>query len=281
MDLQSLNSDFCYRVTNLECFYNSPYCGGNGFVLLCVSGECLMNVGMQEVPVREGTEVTLLPGMAFCIMKASGNFSVRMFSFARDIYNEVSFRFTPSFALHMRCNCAYTHRKGDMYHINSHVFMDMANLIYHDSHNRYGKVMRRNFVQNYLMYLFDKCEHHFEKHIKAYTHKQELFFRFLALLDVHYKNEHTVDFYAKELSITPRYLALLTGEYSSYKSPKALIDNRLIMEIKALLKFTQMDIQAIADRLAFPDVSYLGRFFRRHTGMSITEYKNKMLTVGI
>ncbi|MDE6987827.1 MAG: helix-turn-helix transcriptional regulator, partial [Bacteroides acidifaciens] len=58
-------------------------------------------------------------------------------------------------------------------------------------------------------------------------------------------------------------------------SAKKIIDEFAILEIKVLLQSTEMTIQEIADKLGFPDQSYLGRYFKRHEGISPKEYQSK------
>ena len=41
-----------------------------------------------------------------------------------------------------------------------------------------------------------------------------------------------------------------------------------------LLQGTDLSVQEIAYRLHFPDQSYLGRYFKHHTGLSPTQYRN-------
>ena len=55
---------------------------------------------------------------------------------------------------------------------------------------------------------------------------------------------------------------------------KEFIDRAVVLEIKMLLKSSDLSVQEIAYRLHFPDQSYLGRFFKKHTGESPTEYRS-------
>ena len=57
-------------------------------------------------------------------------------------------------------------------------------------------------------------------------------------------------------------------------SAKEFIDRAVILEIKMMLQSTDLSVQEIAYRLRFPDQSYLGRFFKKRTGESPTEYRN-------
>ena len=59
----------------------------------------------------------------------------------------------------------------------------------------------------------------------------------------------------------------------SGKSAKDWIVEYIVLEIKALLKNTNMNIQEIAVKTNFANKSSLGRFFRKHTGMSLSQYR--------
>lgn len=275
MDFRILDKVFWHGKTDMSAFIEHPCKTKGGIVLFCTQGEAIISTGIKENHVVRNTEVTILPGITFCVLRTSDDFSVKVFTFSKELYDEVSFRLSPSFSIHLQHQCTHLHEKGDVPHKNICAFMNMAELVHGEKQNEYQILMQRNFVQIYLMYLFDKCRHNFEKSIGEYSRKQELYLRFLSLLDLHCQEQHDVAFYAKTLCITPRYLAMVTAKYSSFESPKEVIDKRLVLEIKMLLQSSEMSIQEIADILHFPDLSYLGRYFKRHTGLSATEYRNR------
>ena len=90
----------------------------------------------------------------------------------------------------------------------------------------------------------------------------------------HCASQREVSFYADKLCISTKYLTgickAVTGD-----SAKKIIDDFAILEIKVLLQSTELTVQEIADRLGFTDQSYLGRYFKRHEGMSPKEYQSK------
>jgi AraC-like DNA-binding protein len=51
------------------------------------------------------------------------------------------------------------------------------------------------------------------------------------------------------------------------------IDRYVVLEAKALLKSTGMTIQQISEELNFSSQSFFGKYFKRRTGMSPSEYK--------
>jgi YesN/AraC family two-component response regulator len=58
-------------------------------------------------------------------------------------------------------------------------------------------------------------------------------------------------------------------------SPKAIIDRDIIRHLKALLTTTDKSLSEIAAEMNFEDTSYMCKFFRKHTGMSMLEYRKR------
>lgn len=104
------------------------------------------------------------------------------------------------------------------------------------------------------------------------SRKEELFEQFLRLLFEYGKKEHRVTFYAEKLFITSQYLSSILKELSG-KPANKWIEDTLLLEAKLLLKAPQATVQQVADILHFSDQSTFGKFFKKHTGMSPSEYR--------
>ncbi|MGN3984324.1 helix-turn-helix domain-containing protein, partial [Bacteroides fragilis] len=88
-------------------------------------------------------------------------------------------------------------------------------------------------------------------------------------------SQRDVVFYAGKLCISTKYLTSICRSLTGH-SAKKVIDDFTALEIKVLLQSTDLSIQEIADRLNFPDQSYLGRYFKRHEGVSPMEYRAEL-----
>lgn len=273
--ISPLNEPFWYGETNLRQFLDYPNKIEGGAVLLCTSGSAILATGLSENTIVQKTEMIILPGTTFCLVSASEDFSVKAFSFSKGLYDKVSLRLGASFSRYLRDTPFYIHPEEELL-ANAHIWMNMAELIYKHDNNDFTVLMQQNFLQNYLLYLFHWCQSYFEQLAGKFTRKQEQFHQFLSLLDVHCQEHRDVAFYADKLCLTPRYLRVITNECSSFESPKEIIDKRFILEIKVLLQSTELTIQEIAEKLHFPDLSYFGRFFKRHTGLSASVYRKKV-----
>lgn len=100
------------------------------------------------------------------------------------------------------------------------------------------------------------------------------FDRFMRLLEDNYKKEHSIKFYSNRMNLSPKYLSLMIKMVSG-KLATEWIDEYVILEAKNLIKYSSMSIQEISYSLNFPNQSFFGKYFKRHTGLSPKAYRLK------
>lgn len=96
--------------------------------------------------------------------------------------------------------------------------------------------------------------------------------RFRQLVDEHYLTESGVEFYANRLCVSSNYLNRLV-RLALGQSTKQYIQNRRIEEAKRLLRYTDLPVSNIADRLGFDTASYFVRAFSRQTGTTPLQFR--------
>ena len=96
--------------------------------------------------------------------------------------------------------------------------------------------------------------------------------KFNLLVEMHFREKHKVSEYADLLHMSPKSLSNLFSRYF-YKSPLKVITERIILESKRLLDFSDKNINEIALTLGFAEVSHFSKFFKLQVGVSPTEYK--------
>jgi len=101
---------------------------------------------------------------------------------------------------------------------------------------------------------------------------ERLVMEFKRLLNYHSTKEKSVRFYAAQLHVTPNHLNK-SVKSTLDRSASALINEMLVLEAKILMQNNNMSISDVAFEIGFEDVSYFGRFFRKHTGSTPTEYR--------
>ena len=100
----------------------------------------------------------------------------------------------------------------------------------------------------------------------------ELCGRFVSLLSQTKGTKRTIGWFAEELYVSKHYLSMAVKQ-SSGQSVKSIIDNAVIMEIKVLLRHSNLSVSQIADRLEFPNSSFLCKFFKEKAGITPLHYR--------
>ena len=103
----------------------------------------------------------------------------------------------------------------------------------------------------------------------------DIYLRFRQELKRHIREHLSVADYASLLAITPKYLTTTVKKASGIPAHK-WIEEETILEIRDALEHTQLTVKEIAHQFHFPNTSFFGRFFKRHTGMSPNEYRQHL-----
>lgn len=105
------------------------------------------------------------------------------------------------------------------------------------------------------------------------TRAEQIFTDFIKLVEQNFRNERRVEWYARAMCISSKYLSELVKSIS-YRTPSDWIDSYVTLELRVLLRNTSYSIKEIAQRLAFPNQSFLGKYFKERVGMSPSDYRN-------
>ncbi len=103
--------------------------------------------------------------------------------------------------------------------------------------------------------------------------KMDIVRMFNLLLEGNFRSQHEVQFYAAALNKAPKTLANLFAIFQ-YPSPSRLIQQRIILEAKRYLHFTDWSAKEIAFSLGFISPAHFSRFFKQNTGSNISIFRS-------
>ena len=99
-------------------------------------------------------------------------------------------------------------------------------------------------------------------------------YRFIMNLHHNYLNHRDVQFYAAYVLISPSHFRSIVKKTTNI-SPSEWITNITISYAKYLLERTELSIKEVAQKMNFPEQFTFRKYFKQHSGMSPTEYKNR------
>ncbi len=251
-----------------KIFNNSMYV----YVIVVVQGTLNIRVNSTDLQIHSNEYLTIMPCTTYQLQDSRCLYFVYATQsyIINSIYNMMDIKRD----LYTHCFTFHHHR----FPANVIEHFKQTYLKVKREHERKDFFMKefaiRSMLLTYYAYLYSVLDKHPEIDYKKDTRQENIFKRFLELLDNKYKIERSVNFYAKELNISPKYLSStatsITGTSASH-----IIDNYVSFQIKQLLYTNTRSIKDISIELNFQSQSFFGRYFKRITGMSPREYITK------
>lgn len=143
---------------------------------------------------------------------------------------------------------------------------------YISKEQQYQEVIKAN-LDIFLIELIRQQTSGISEHHNLYS--QEIMEKFSALLEKHVFEHKQVAQYAALLNLSMYQLNSIAKSMLG-KTCSALINAHMILEAKRNLLATANQINQIASHLGYEDVSYFIRFFKKHTGYSPEQFRQKL-----
>lgn len=138
---------------------------------------------------------------------------------------------------------------------------------------KYHKEIIRTIIKAILLEMLSNMETDRCKSSEGENKTQFQFNRFLQILSSEDIKHRPIDFYADRLCISSKYLSVICSKVSG-KSARQWINEYTVEDIRYHLFNTDYSIKEIAYRLGFENLSFFGKYVKRHFDKSPSELRS-------
>ena len=271
--------DFKYGGENSE-FAGFP-CRVDGFVaIFCISGEFTITINMDEYTVRKDTLLLNVPSniinSASCSQENLKDLHFILMAISTDYLTGLNIDGSKVLSEGMQIMQAPSIVMNHQEKALGESYLMLADKIMKYPFE-YRRQSLRGVVSSLAYFIVDMCVKRQEVSLsqpwKPGARNRTATMQFLKLVAEHHHTERTVLFYADKMCLTPKYLSKLVKSATGRSAPE-WIDSYVILEIKNMLKYSNMPIKEIAARLNFSNQSVFHKYFRAHTGQTPVQYRN-------
>ena len=246
-----------------------------GFCGICTNGTAIIEIFSTLNKVSKNDLINILPMQLVTIREKSDDFSITYFKVERVMFIDTMCcmgKITPDFFFFMR--------KNNCYHLNdkeTERFLNFCHVVKFRNSSGDPHFRRETIIHLLRIYYWDFYTY-FQKERSQLinplnrSRKETIASQFAFLVAEHFKEHREITFYANRLCISPIYLTKVIQEMFG-ESPHKVIADHIVIEIKTSLRNPSVNIKQIVQQIGFANQSSMSRFFRKHTGMSPSQYR--------
>lgn len=297
MELSELSSqqEASLFLSGLEEWQEGPQVLTYGAILICRKGKAMLNVNYKDWELYEGAVITLFPNDVVelkvdgdfkspqtengdCKSPETENGDCKSSQTANSFQVEI-LKYNPSLLREASLQLeqtVYSSLREDRCRQDTPVVTNIINgmfgllKVYFDQSectciSQLVLCQLKAFFIGFHEYLQRNPQYRPDE-VKSYR-VRELFNRFMMLLERDYKISRDVNYYAEQMNISSKYLTNIVNQVTGH-TPKTIIDQYVILQLKMHLKRTTQSIKEMAWEFHFADVSFFCRYFKKHTGLT-------------
>lgn len=259
-------------------------------ILWFTEGSGHHTVDFVEYEVKPGTIFFLSPGQIHHFDRKDDYKGVTI-KMCTDLLKNSTSNGLGTEKMFLKYNTFHTYDSVPYYKIDEKTAIELQYLVdeMEEESYRYGEFGNIDILKSLLTIFLAKVErygiHETEQRLETIKPSHMLFVQFRRVVEQEFTRLHTVQEYADRMNVSVRTLHKSVTECSG-KTPLALINGRILLEAKRMVRYTNLMIKEIAAELGYEDTSYFIKLFKRETGYvpsdfreldSVTQRHNKNL----
>ncbi|MDR2010869.1 MAG: AraC family transcriptional regulator [Bacteroidales bacterium] len=255
------------NILGLEQFPHSIDAAG---LCICLEGEGTVLIGGQSYRVQKDDMCVVLPGSILHIIEKSNDFKGYIFGFHSELLYQSNIpSATPLFMYIKENPCISLSEK------EQDELIKICDVIQkHDfrKNHPYQKEISNHLVATVIYEVLGLYKEAKVLKQQPFSQKKIYYHKFIDLLNRRSGKNMTINFYANELCITPRYLSAICKEITGHTATES-INKHILMNARLLLVSTNMTIAQISEELNFSNASFFSQFFKKYEGVMPKVYR--------
>lgn len=247
-----------------------PYRLTEGRVVYFRAGTLRLRINLRELEFKAGDFLVVSPGTVFEFLYISSDLDLAMLAFSNSLMESwqkeelLQVYLQGRLFLHLSLTEQESRRMEQIFALLWEVVHD--------------RPFPKESVQSLISLVFHQTDGFRGRELEAGKQKrsrqEEVFNRFLELVNKYAVHERSCTFYADRLCLTSRYLSTLVRQASG-RTVMDWVNEAVMQEAKLMLCHTDKLVYQIADELNFPNASFFCKYFRRMTGMTPKDYRQE------
>lgn len=243
-------------------------------ITLCLSGSARAMYDMRVIEHHKNDLAFIMPGHIMHPIDCTDDFSYVVFFISPRMFDDLRFHsFSHDFEkFHYAPVCSLTDEQAE--HLLSIVdqLAVIANLTDEEMPHRYHTLLAQLAVG------YEFLSYYRREQDRQWTSKRhaEIFSRFCDLVVNNYRQSREVKYYADLLNLTPKYLSKVISSATDGLTPAKWIEQYVTAQAKRLIEtHATSTLQETAFMLGFSEPTSFYRYFKRVTGMTAKEYRDR------
>ena len=269
---------FATTLSSLQQFVQHVYQLQHTSIFYCISGEALFTIDGNKYRFTPGQIIICPMGSNILLLDITSDFSARLLGLSKHIWLAARSSMSPETMqtiernTHQGCNNELEREfVNNIFRQIDIIDTEASNNIENIDYCRQCIILEVNTLLLYIQRI-SKKHAHIQKEARLLSHNDKLFYEFRELLESKFRENRSVQYYSDILKISTRHLNSIC-QRAGGQNAKEIIDHYTIIELQVALMYSHKTFQELVNEFHFPDQSYLNRYFKRHTGYSLSEFR--------